>query len=577
MATAEQHDFSSGETSGLEIVAPSRLVVDSGDHPGMIHPLRDPMITIGRGPENTIQIIDTRISRVHVRLELKTGGWTIEDLRSKNGTQVNGKPIASIIRLVSGDTIHIGSTVFIFENEVLQTDGADDAHSSGLRLDPGDTDMKTSHVIELPADDDKEASSVRSVPRKVEARLKSIYEIGKLIQSILDLDELLDKVMEIVCQVLHPTHGSILLYDKKMGVFVPKVIRRPDGSTYDIIISGSIIHQALKDRVAVIMTDGRKDVRFKASDSIAVHQIRSAICVPLISKGEVLGVLYIDTREQGKKYRDADLQWAAGVGTQAALAINVALMHREMVSQHEREREIEIARSIQMNLLPKSMPRLEGFEFGGISRPARMVGGDYFDIIELPEGDFAIAIADVSGKGVPAALLLASVRSAVRIESRSLVRDGLVEVANRLNQTICDETMSNMFVSAVICYFEPETRRLTYCNAGHVHPILRYSDGKMIELKEGGCFLGIMPGIDLEQGSVKLPEGSMVVFVTDGVTDAVNPDGEPFGNERLTDFIHAHSDFSAMKFCERLDRAVLNFQGPVEQTDDLTVMAIKAV
>ncbi len=561
----------------MEANVTCRLVVQVGDHPGMIYPLRTGPVTVGRGPESTIQIIDTRISRNHARLELKNGAWTVLDLKSKNGTTVNDNPIAATVQLVNGDTVQFGDTTFAFETEVLP-EARRDGDGSGITYLREELELTTSRVYELPEDDaESDISGYQKVPEDADARLKSIIQVGKLIQTILDLDELLNKVMATVVQVLQPTYACILLQDEQLGILVPKVIHRPPGSSQDLVISGTVIHQAIEEKSGVLMEDSRLDDRFKASESIVVQRITSAICVALISKGEVLGAMYLDVRERSRRFSSGDLEWAAGVASQAALGIAVAMSHSEVVVEQQRRRELEIARQIQMNLLPKSMPEVEGFDFGGLSEPARMVGGDYFDVTQLPDGDVALAIADVSGKGVPAAIMVASVRAAVRIESRSLAEDGILEVMSRLNETIVIESMSNMFVTMVLCYFEPEMRRLTYCNAGHVHPIFRNGEGEIEVLEAGGCFLGIMPGIDLETGSVRMEPGSLLFMISDGVTDAVDPSGEAFGFERVLEFVKENHALPAQEMCEKLQASVTAFQDTAEQFDDLTVLAVRAV
>ena len=154
--------------------------------------------------------------------------------------------------------------------------------------------------------------------------------------------------------------------------------------------------------------------------------------------------------------------------------------------------------------------------------------------------------------------------------------DGIVEVISRLNENVCQDSMSNMFVSMVLCYFEPEPRRLTYCNAGHVYPIVRMPDGELIELESGGCFLGVMPGLEYEKGSIKLPVGSMVVFVTDGITEAIDSDGDLFGADRLKTFVADNHTLSAPEFCTTLQRHIADYQDSIEQNDDLTVLVMKA-
>lgn len=576
MPTAKD-STSSTKSRREEPTVPFRLVVESEENRGMIFPLRERMISIGRGPQNTIQIIDARMSRIHARLDREETGWVVRNLQSKNGILVNDRPVLDTVRMNPGDTLHVGNTVFMFEPDIAKSADTSGSDSAVKLVDDDRNELETSQIMELPADDDDKGISDTGVPATGEERLRSIYKIGKLIQSILDQDELLNKVMAIVCQVLQPAQACIMLYDRKHQVLVPRVVHRPPGTQTEILISGSIIHQAMEDRVAVLMSDGQKDERFKKSDSVVAQQIRSAICVPLVAKDEVLGALYLDTRGGSRQYTDGDLQWAAGVAGQASMAIAISMLHSENIAKHEQEREIQIARNIQMNLLPKSMPKIKGFEFGGMSEPAKKVGGDYYDIISLEDGTIAMTIADVSGKGVAAALLLASFRAAFRMEARTMKPDNLIEIVERLNETVCQESTNNMFIAAVLAHFNPETRVMTFCNAGHGYPLLRLTDGTVKELEAGGSFLGIMPGMIFESDTVEIPPKSILVFTTDGIIDAMNPKGDAFGSERQLDFIQAFSDQPAQDFCNRLYDEVKKYQGDSEQFDDVTVMALRAL
>jgi sigma-B regulation protein RsbU (phosphoserine phosphatase) len=250
---------------------------------------------------------------------------------------------------------------------------------------------------------------------------------------------------------------------------------------------------------------------------------------------------------------------------------------------------MEIARSIQMNLLPKAMPEVPGFEFAGLSRPAQMVGGDTYDVVLLPGAEpdhqpgagpnnqIVLTIADVSGKGIPAAILVASVRSAVRGETRNLGRESLEAVVTRLNATVCEETMSNMFVTMVLGLLDVPARRFTFCNAGHSHPILRTAQGEIRYLEAGACFLGIDPEMNVVADSVELQPGSLLLLYTDGVTDALNPGGEAFGLPCLLEFIEANHSLPAAAFIDALAAAVDAFTADAEVFDDLTALVVKAL
>lgn len=540
----------------------------------MVYPLRGGQVSIGRGPDNTIQLIDSRISREHVVLKRRRNGWWLEDLQSKNGTTVNSDVILDPIRLASGDVLHVGNIRLIFENELAHAVESDPSHEgSSVRFSTGDSGLSARHRVEV---QDTARTSIDVVPEDADARLHSIYQVGQIIQSTLDLDEMLEKLMGIIVRVLNPTHAVIFIRDTDAGALVPRSVHRPEGSDEQATVSRSILEQSIEESVGILMGDAREDKRFQDAESVVGGRIESALCVPLISKGDVLGAIYLDLRAEGRGYRQNDLQWLVGVAAQAALAINVAMLHNESLERRQRERDLEIARSIQMNLLPRGMPSLPGFDFSGMSRPALMVGGDWYDAAALDGDKAVLAIADVSGKGIPAAILVASVRSAVRLEARSLPSEDLVSVVTRLNEAVCEETTSSMFVTMVLGVLDASTRRFHFCNAGHAHPVLRTADGEITHLEAGGCFLGIDPELKIEAGAVQLDPGSLLVLYTDGVTDALNGAGEAFGQERLMDYIQKHHDNSASAFVEGLDAAVREFQGDAEAFDDFTVLVVRA-
>lgn len=553
-----------------------RLVIETGENEGLAFPLREDIVSIGRGSENAIQIIDAHMSRNHSLLIFNDDSWFIRDLDSKNGTQVNDMFITGDQRLSHGDRLLVGGTTFLFEQDEPATGDTD--ISTGVRMISDDTSMFASQIYKLRQQlgNDCEITNVFTMPTQDGERLNVLYQLSEMISSTLDLDELLDKVLDMVQWVLQPDRASILLYDQRYKVLVPKVTRLPQDAPEEIIISHSIVDQAIGEQAALLVSDASHDSRFKQSDSVVRHRIHSAICVPFVHRSEVLGVMYLDRRTQSEKFDENDLRMVGGIANQAALAIANSTLHQKLLVQHGKERELEIARTIQQNLLPKTMPSMPDFEIAGISQPALMVGGDYFDVIALADGRYLLAIADVSGKGVPAAILIAAVRAAVQIEVRNMAYDGLVEVVDRLNQMVCRDTSGSMFVTMILAILDPIERTLTYCNAGHVHPLLSQGGGKLISLDVGGCFLGIMPGLAYEKGVVTLEQGATLLLYSDGVTDMMNEDRELFGIQRLTDFLGQAHDLSAEAICLRLSAEAESFRGSAEPFDDLTVLVLKA-
>jgi sigma-B regulation protein RsbU (phosphoserine phosphatase) len=222
------------------------------------------------------------------------------------------------------------------------------------------------------------------------------------------------------------------------------------------------------------------------------------------------------------------------------------------------------------------MPQLPGYQISGMSRPARMVGGDYFDVITLSDGRLMLAVADVSGKGVPAAILLASVRAAVQVEASRFVGEPLTALVERLNQMTYRDTSSSMFVTMIVALLDPASGGLTYCNAGHSHPMLCHPpDGHIQMLDVGGCLLGVMPGAVFEKSQIALTPGSVLVMYSDGVTDTLNVHGEAFGTQQLSDTINSHRHLSAEELLHTIDRKAQEFRGDAEPFDDFTLLILK--
>ena len=561
----------------VSVVQPARLVVENGEHAGMIFPMREEMATVGRGPENAVQIIDTRMSRQHTMFLFREHGWYARDLQSKNGTQVNTQTIQDDRALTHGDRIQVGDTVFSFEQDTV-VGQARDTTITGLRvLDDGGV-VVPSKVFQMDqepdtADDPTPPPGMSNLDAK---RLGALYKVADMIGSTLDLDELLDKVLDLIGEFLSPDRAGVLLFDERHEILLPKVIRRPEHSNEDIVISNSIILQTVNDRVAVLVADAPRDFRFSSSDSIVIQRIHAAICAPLVYRREVLGVLYLDRRQTTGKYEENDLKLVAGIANQAALAIANSQLHKQLLERHVHERELQIARSIQENLLPRTMPLVPRFEVAGSSQPARMVGGDYYDLIPLPDGRFVAIIADVSGKGVPAAILMSALRAAVYVEVRHMATDELISIVERLNQMICRDTMNNMFITMVMGVLDPERQTLTYCNVGHVHPILCLPDGQVQALESGGCFLGVIPTASYEEETIDLVAGSLLFMYSDGVTDLMNEQREFFGIDRLTDLLVSFHDQSATAIRDRVDQSAKQFQQGAEQFDDLTTLILRS-
>jgi len=556
------------------------LVADSGTNEGMVFPLTEAVTTMGRGPSNLIHLADKRASRFHAEIVRSGSNWRLRDLQSKNGTHVQGVRVTDECGLHDGDQIRIGQTRFVFEDEGQPAAGEDlkrAGTSSVIRLADaaparthGSVRAGISVAQEEPVNREQPAASTAS-----EERLKTLLRIVEKVRSVLDLDRLLTEILDVVFEVFHPERGLILMLDRKTGILTPRVHKAVSGPE-QITISRTIVHQAIRERISLLISDAATDQRFQAAESIVAHHIRSAMCAPLIAQNAVLGVLYIDSLSYKADYTLAELELLTGITDQVAMAISNALLHQSLIEQNRLERELEIARTIQMNLLPKHPPIISAFEVAAMSIPAKQVGGDYYDFIEMDKDHWGMAVADVSGKGVAAAILIASVRAALQVEARNR-ESGLETILCNLNEMACRDAANDMFIALFFGVFEIPSRRFRYINAGHCCPLFFDANGQEASLSKGGCVLGVLPDRKFEQGEVRLVPRSTLVIFSDGVTDVFNDQNDAFGLNRLRQVIARNLDATAEDLRQEIVSATAGHQGKAEQFDDYTLVVIKAL
>ncbi len=559
----------------------ARLIVEKGHDAGIVYPLGSAAMTIGRSASCDIQIVDKRVSRHHAVIQPQRLGYVIEDLGSKNGTLVNNKPLVGRIQLHSGDRIQIGDAVLVFEldaDEVEKTDRQ--TKSSGtVQLDANGEVFSSERIViqtKSPAPTIPPDPIHREKLADPFERLRVLYRVTESIRSIWDLDELLHKLMDIIWEIASPHRGIILLRDPVDGTLDPVVVRLHEGASDEIHISRGIVERSMAEQVGILVSDAPSDVRFAANESVIRGRIRSAICVPLVAKTDVLGVLYIDSQVPGEVYyTQDDLELMQGIAAQAALAIENARLNRQLIERQKLEKELELARSIQVALLPKKPPEIKGATFAALSVPARQVGGDYYDFFELPDGRVALVVADVSGKGMPAAILTATIRASLRMEAHVHPDLPVNELMAAVNAWACKDTSNNMFVTMFFAIYDPESRTFEYSNAGHLPPLLFKPDGSYVQLTAGGCFLGIMEFVDYESQKLVIEPGDTLVVMTDGVTDTHDANKQVFGLERVLKTLRDNLHLSAEELRDELYEATLIFRGPEEQFDDITILVAK--
>jgi serine phosphatase RsbU (regulator of sigma subunit)/anti-sigma regulatory factor (Ser/Thr protein kinase) len=323
--------------------------------------------------------------------------------------------------------------------------------------------------------------------------------------------------------------------------------------------------------------NGVVDVDTLELDSPGLVEMKRAgvkLAVPLVSQGELIGVLSLGPRRSEQEYSSDDRTLLDALAAQAAPAVRVGqLVRQQQAEARTRERihqELEVARLIQQNFLPQKLPELPGWEIAALYRPAREVGGDFYDVIPLPDGRYGFVVGDVTDKGVPAALVMAATRSVLRASAQRLVDPGTV--LERVNEHLCPDMPAKMFVTCLYGVLEPDSGRFCFANAGPDLPYVKTTDGS-VELRARGMPLGLMPGMQYEEKEAVLDEGDSLLLHSDGVVEAHSPDGQMFGFPRLKAAVAQYPGGG-----ELIDLVLADLRahtGPdAEQEDDITMVTL---
>ena len=404
--------------------------------------------------------------------------------------------------------------------------------------------------------------------------LESLFEVSRLLASTLDLRKVLKLVARSVVEVLGAKACSIRLLGRRSQRLEVKSyynLSRRYLNKGVVTLEDSQIDQAALTGAVVQIPDMLNDPRVLYPREAAQEGIRSGVSVGLISKGKPVGTLHAYRAEAGA-FDDSAIQIVSSLANYAAVAIDNAQLYQQAQQKRRIQRELRVAGVIQARLLPAAPPDIPGFDIATASVPCQEVGGDFFDFVRLRDGQVAFLIADVAGKGVPGALLMASARATARayLERTSLPH----EAVRRLNVAISHDTRTGHFVSLFCGVLDPHRRRFIYTNAGHNPPLLLRA-GRATPLETGGLVLGAEEEEVYEEGRVDLAKGDIVVFYTDGVTEALNAKDEIFGVERLTAMLLNAADASAEEIVTCTRDAIARHTTGVEQSDDITMIVMR--
>lgn len=409
-------------------------------------------------------------------------------------------------------------------------------------------------------------------------RFDLLYQLSQTFNSSLDLTEVLDRVMDEVVKALKAERGFIALQNKN-GELEFRSARGLDQTAIEqpeFEISRGVVEEVAKTGVGVCISDAQLDTRFQTRHSVVDLKLRSILCVPLKLKENILGVIYVDNRIMAGIFNENELELLIAIASSAATAIENARLYEVAIEKGRMERQLQMAYRVQSSLLPEEMPQVPGWEFAACWKPAREVSGDFYDFIPESDEGLKLVIADVTDKGMPAALFMALTRSIVRASIDQSI--SLAEGITRANYLICNDSSLDMPVTLFACQLDLKTGQLVYVNAGHNPPLFyNAQERKFYYLSRTGMFLGFDEEANYSQKEIQLLPEDLIVCYTDGVLDAINRLGEAFELDRFLAVINENVTNSASDLLVVIEKTLIEFIGEVLPYDDLTVLIIKRV
>ncbi len=530
-------------------------------------------LTIGRGGDCSLVIRDSAASRQHLEIKGTGSGYACRDLGSRNGTLVNGAKITTC-ELNDGDEIHVGETVLTFVLGEAKVVGAPEK-TVFLQtvLDPSGREQK------LPPS---------SLSKDF---LEAAYTLMNAMASNFNPCELVDTILRTTMDAIRAHRGAVLFAGPDDQLLPCAVCGRVhtmlDGEALpatveEIEISGTVARQVLRDGANVLFQSGLSESTFDPSVSMAALNLTSILCVPIRTQESISGILYIDTNIANHAYTQDDLLLAAAAGNSAGLALQNAHNHQALLQKQRIEQDVEAAWNIQEGFLVSDWstndPR---FDIYGRTRPARIVGGDFYDFVRIDGDRVGMLIGDVSGKGMPAALTMAQILAEFRLCAPG--SDSPAEVLRQLNERLVVRSQRGLFCTIAAVAINLENGNILGANAGH-HPLVVVSeDRSMTLLGASGPPIGILSGASWTDERAAVAPGDTMVFYTDGIVEAragvTMSSGRSelveYGVDNLVEVARAAAAGGPQRLIEAVIHDVDRFCSPVAAHDDCTLIALR--
>jgi len=553
-------------------VAPSpknavcELIIRDRGGKSITFPLHGNRVGLGRSAANELCYPDDHgLSRQHLVLLCENGSWLVEDLGSKNGTLLNGKKLQKAAPFRPGDRISAGHLIIEFSEPGVfgRPEPVTFVESDPFATTSTTMVARLDNVLSAQQEPLGATQLMQGTPQ-----MRALIKAGRELAGHRPLEELFPLIMDLAMEAVMAGRGVLMTLD---GDELNVRAARGDGFK----ISSTVRDRVLKNKESLLVRDAQLDTALQGQMSIVQQRVRGIIAVPLQTNDRVIGLLYLDSPMIVHEFTREDLNLLTVMANVAAIRIEHARLNEVEEAERQMARDMQQAAQIQARLLPSAPPVAAGLDIAGKTVACRTVGGDYYDFLKFPDGRVGMLVGDVAGKGMPASLLMSSLQARVQV----LFEDGgdLANKIARLNKTTCQNCPENRFITFFMAVADPATGELAYVNAGHNPPLLVHDSGNFTALEGGGMILGIMPKAAYEERRAKVLPGDVLVLFSDGVTEAADPHGQEFGEQRLAALVRALRERPSAEIVDHVLQAVASFSEGAPAADDITVVVARRV
>jgi sigma-B regulation protein RsbU (phosphoserine phosphatase) len=539
---------------------PRELLIQGPDGQTKTVPLNG-RLTVGRSTAAEISFPeDGGLSRQHFAFEPDGENWTVQDLGSKNGTFVNNIPLKAKLALKPGDRVTAGHLIIIFS-----PDGR--APEMGVVVFEGEEEKSSSTTVTTSLEGALNQTIVlEKAGAKASAPMQALIRAGQVLSENKPLVDLFPVILDLAIQAVNAQRGVLLILE---GEALAPRAHKGDGFR----ISTGVRDRVLHDKTSILVRDAQLDEAFRGRMSIVEQKVHTMMAVPLQTKDRIIGLIYVDSPFILREFTKDDLSLLTVMANVAAIRIENARLAEVEEAERIMARDMTQAAEIQRGALPGRAPKLAGVDLAGYNAPCRTVGGDYYDFFPYADGRVALALGDVSGKGMPASLMMMALHARVHV----LAEDpgNLGSFMSRLNKATCANCPSNRFVTFFFCVVNAVTGETVFANAGHNPPIVMRASGETQLLENGGPPLGIIALAPYAEQRINLAPGDLLVLYSDGVTEANNANYDEFGEERFIEVLWRSRLQPAEAIADAVTNALTAFAAGAPPADDITLVVAK--